>query len=81
MLALDFENENHQCIFCRNLQNYHEFKIEKSKLVELAGQNLNKIRKDLNKDQLFETRPYENNYYFPQPLLFAEKQMWEIKNC
>ena len=66
MLALDYENENYQCIFCRNLQNFHEFKNDRARIDALAGQKLNAIRKDLNKDQLFETRVYDNDFYMPQ---------------
>ena len=66
MLALDYENENYQCIFCRNLQNFYEFKNDRARIDALAGQKLNAIRKDLNKDQLFETRVYDNDFYMPQ---------------
>ena len=70
MLATDYEDQHHICIFCRNTENYKSYKsggFLAKEVIEFQKEKLTKQRKAIEKSHIFENKPLSsNNFYVPQ---------------
>ena len=67
MLAQDYDDQEFYCIFCRNSQNHKNFKQnDREALHGMVKKKLGQIRKNIVKEHLFESTPYQvDNIYVP----------------
>ena len=70
MLATDYEDQHHICIFCRNKENATSYKPGGELAKELLlfhAEKLTLQRKAIEKSHIFESRPLSsNNFFVPQ---------------